>query len=429
MFSGETSRSVIGINAASLSQPQSIIRQLVVGVIVATFSAIGFTAVWGIGMDTLALLTALMLGTGLVSIGLGYVLYQKRMIRLMPSLNLSLVISASVTIVILSVNILVVSLSMLFSELDSLIVAALLIFAAILVVIFGGLHSRLITQELRDLTRAVNEVASGGGLQRPLPRAGHDEIANLVAAFNHMAQTLQEAEQKKAAAEQLRRDLVAWVSHDLRAPLTALRVMNEALVDGIADDAERSLYLHDMNREIISLSHLIDSLFELSLIDSGQAQLACQSTSLRDLLSATVSGIAARAAQAGVRLQTAIDDDIDPIDIDPEKVQRALVNILDNALQHTEAGGDIQLAARREETSVLITIFNSGSWIAEGERRQVFEGFYRGDQARSDAADRYRHAGLGLTIAQRFVEAHGGSLWADSRKAYGTTFSIRLPYR
>jgi signal transduction histidine kinase len=318
---------------------------------------------------------------------------------------------------------------MLFSELDSLIVAALLIFAAILVVIFGGLHSRLITQELRDLTRAVNEVASGGGLQRPLPRAGHDEIANLVAAFNHMAQTLQEAEQKKAAAEQLRRDLVAWVSHDLRAPLTALRVMNEALVDGIADDAERSLYLHDMNREIISLSHLIDSLFELSLIDSGQAQLACQSTSLRDLLSATVSGIAARAAQAGVRLQTAIDDDIDPIDIDPEKVQRALVNILDNALQHTEAGGDIQLAARREETSVLITIFNSGSWIAEGERRQVFEGFYRGDQARSDAADRYRHAGLGLTIAQRFVEAHGGSLWADSRKAYGTTFSIRLPYR
>jgi signal transduction histidine kinase len=267
-------------------------------------------------------------------------------------------------------------------------------------------------------------------LNARLPLFGNDELAHLVASFNNMAERLREADLQKKATEQLRRDLVAWVSHDLRTPLTSLRAMNEALIDGVVTDPKQAeLYLQDMNREITALGYLIDDMFELSLLDAGQTKLHMQNASLRDLLSGVLESMAARAARQQIQFEVIIKDkEIDPVMIAPEKIQRVLQNLLDNAFQHTVVGGEIRVTARRSDTHVVVEVFNTDSVIASEDLPFIFDQFYRGDKARRDTeGDRQRHAGLGLAIAKRFIEAHGGQIWAESQIDCGTTICFSLP--
>ncbi len=183
-----------------------------------------------------------------------------------------------------------------------------------------------------------------------------------------------------------------------------------------------------MNREITALSQLIDDMFDLSLMDAGQTKLHLQKTSLRDLLSAVLGSMAARATRQNIQFQVEIKDKgIDPVLIAPEKIQRVLHNLLDNAFQHTVTGGEIRITARRAGAHVLVEVFNSDSLIPENDLPHIFDQFYRGDKARRDSEGSHRHAGLGLAIAQRFIEAHGGKIWAESRAGYGTTVCFSLP--
>ncbi len=219
---------------------------LIGGLIVATLSASIFSALLGIPPQGLFSLAALMFGTGGISIIIGYGLYQQRVIRLMRSLHLSLMVNTGLIIVILFVNVLAIALSMFITEFDSILVTSLLIFATILAFTFGLLHSRLLTREIREIALAADTLGEDNNLSARLPLFGNDELAHLVASFNRMAERLREADQQKQATEQLRRDLVAWVSHDLRTPLTSLRAMNEALIDGVVSDPEQSTrYLQD----------------------------------------------------------------------------------------------------------------------------------------------------------------------------------------
>ncbi len=399
------------------------------GLVVATLSATFFNFLAGIPSDDLRGLAYLMLGTGGISLIIGYGLYQGRVIRLMRSLHMSLMVSSILTVVILFVNVWAVALRMFITTHDFNLMTSLLIFSTVLALTFGLLHSRLLTRELHEIALAADRLGEANDLSTRLPLFGNDELAQLVASFNRMAERLREADQQKQATEQLRRDLVAWVSHDLRTPLTSLRAMNEALVDGVVSDPEQSaLYLRDMNREINALSHLIDDMFELSLIDAGQTKLHLQKTSLRDLLSAVLGSMAARAASQNIQFQVEIKDkSIDPVLIAPEKIQRVLHNLLDNAFQHTITGGRIRISARRSGEHVLVEVFNTDSVIPEADLPHIFDQFYRGDKARRDAEGHHRHAGLGLAIAQRFIEAHGGRIWAESRAGQGTTICFSLP--
>ncbi|MBC7871315.1 MAG: HAMP domain-containing protein [Chitinophagaceae bacterium] len=402
---------------------------MISGLVIATLAASLFSALQGIPRDDLLILIGLMLITGGISLVIGYALYQQRVIRLMRSLHMSLMVNTMLTIIIVFVNVQVIALSMFITERDSALITALLIFATILALIFGSLHSRLLTHELREIALAADKLGEDNDLVTRLPLFGNDELTSLAASFNKMAERLREADEQKQAAEQLRRDLVAWVSHDLRTPLTSLRAMNEALIDGVVSDAEQSTrYLRDMNREIMALNYLIDDMFELSLLDTRQTKLNFQKTSLRDLLSALLSSMAARATHQNIQFHLEIKDkEIDPVLIAPEKIQRVLHNLVDNAFQHTVAGGKIRITARREEAHVLVEVFNSGSLIPQADLPYIFNQFYRGDKARRDLEGSHRHAGLGLAIAQRFIEIHGGKIWAESRENYGTTFCFSLP--
>jgi signal transduction histidine kinase len=228
--------------------------------------------------------------------------------------------------------------------------------------------------------------------------------------------------------EQSRRDLIAWASNDLRTPLASMQLVVDALVDGVAEDEEtRQRYLSTAQREIANLKELINDLFELSQLESGHIDLRLQQTSLSDLLSDTLSALRAMAERRGIRLDGHVSSDIDPVQIDPEKIQRVLYNLLTNAIRHTPAGGEVLLSASVVGNVVRVTVTDSGEGIATQDLPHVFERFYRGEPARTRDRDGQRGAGLGLAIARGLIEAHQGTIEVKSEPGKGAQFSFTLP--
>ncbi|MDX2161183.1 MAG: ATP-binding protein [bacterium] len=405
------------------------LRTLVLGLVSAAAGAALISAILGTPPDRLLFLIGLMFGTGALSLWIGYRLYLRGAIRLLHGLHLSLLVNIVLIFVILFVNVSAIAFTMILAESDTVLITSLLIFAAFVAILLGILHSRVLTAEVQRIIRALDHLGDDPDFDTRLPLFGNDELAALAQSFNKMAAKLREADLKKQQMEQIRRDLVAWVSHDLRTPLTSLRIMNEALMDGmITDPQQAALYAADMNREIIALGQLIDDMFELALFDAGQFTLNVQKASLRDLLSSMVGGVSARAARHNIRFSMEMHDPaIDPVWMATDKIQRVLNNLVDNAFQYTDSGGEIRVAARSDAGDVVVHVHNSGAVIPQTEVAHIFDLFYRGDKARRDTTGHPRHAGLGLAIARRFIEAHGGTIWAHSEPEHGTTIYFRLP--
>ena len=258
--------------------------------------------------------------------------------------------------------------------------------------------------------------------------SGNDEIAQLADTFNDMARKLQEVEEKKRQLDASRRDLTAWVSHDLRTPLASMRVMIEAILDGVVDDDHTvQRYLDNCRAEIEHLSHLIDDLFELAQLDVGHLTLDLQQASIRDLISDTLGSMEAKAKLRGIQLVGEVADDIDLLQMAPDKMQRVLTNLVDNAVKYAGVGQRVTLSAWRNAGELRMDIHNSGAFIPPEVLPRLFESFYRGEGSRAREDDGDRGTGLGLAIARGFVEAHGGRIWAASSENAGTTFSLSLP--
>jgi signal transduction histidine kinase len=245
-----------------------------------------------------------------------------------------------------------------------------------------------------------------------------------------MARRLEDVDAQKRRLEQTRRDLVAWVSHDLRTPLTSMRVMMEALTDGIIqDEATRTRYLKNSLSEIEHLSHLIDDLFELAQIDVGHMQLDYQPIAMPDLLHDALSGMQPRAARKDITLTGSVAPDVPQVQLAPDKIQRVLKNLLENAIRYTPAGERVHVRVflTDDDSTVQVDVHNSGVYIDKDTLPELFQSFYRGDKSRAQTGDNERGAGLGLAIARGFVQAHGGRMMAHSTPSEGTTFSFTLP--
>jgi signal transduction histidine kinase len=292
---------------------------------------------------------------------------------------------------------------------------------------FGFFISRAITERVRAIATGADHVAHGDFTTR-LPVRGNDEIASLTTAFNAMAQALQFTDDEKQRMEKNRRDLIAWVSHDLRTPLATMRVMLEALSDGvISDEATQTRYLKSSLGEIQHLAHLIDDLFELAQLDVGHLQLDYQPISIPDLISDTLSSMLPKAVQKRLTLDGEVDDDVDVVQAAPDKIQRVLYNLVSNAITYTPQGERIRIRARRIPDFMEISVQNSGVVIPPETLPHLFESFYRGDAARAQQNGTERGTGLGLAIARGFVEAHGGRIHATSSVNEGTTFTFTIP--
>jgi len=248
--------------------------------------------------------------------------------------------------------------------------------------------------------------------------------AELTALSQELAATsvkLHQARESERRMERSRRQLVAWVSHDLRTPLAELRAMAEALEDGIAADTGR--YHRQIRAEVARLSDMVDDLFELSRIESGTLSLALDRIEVGDLISDAVASMEALARARGVQLTGAAGSPL-TVQADARELSRALANLLANAIRHTPDGGCVQVAASAEAGGVLVTVADGCGGIPEADLALVFDLAWRGTSARTPGAD--GGAGLGLAIVRGIVEAHQGQVSVVNTED-GCRFEVRLP--
>ena len=339
-------------------------------------------------------------------------------------LHLRVALAIALGTLVALANIAVTAALMFLSPHDLALLGLLLGFALVLSLAFGAALAGSLTADLRRLADGARRMAAGD-LAARVAVAGDDEVGELARAFNAMAAAVQAAFGRQRRAEQARRDLIAAVSHDLRTPLTALRAMAEALQDGVvADPATTRRYLRTMLGEIGRLDALIADLFELSRLDAGELRLDRRPVAIAALIEATILGQQAQAERQGVRLEHEDDDSPTPVAVDPARVQRVLANLVQNALQHTPAGGRVTVRARSDGAMVEVEVADTGAGIAAHALPHVFERFYRADPARGRE---HGGAGLGLAIARGLVEAHGGRIWAESEVDRGTIVRFTLP--
>ncbi len=372
-------------------------------------------------------LVAFMTLTGLLSSLLSFAFYRLGILEWFRSLRWAIWMVIALLVLMIFLNVWVIARFTFIQAHYLTLTSVLLVFAGLSALTIGFFASKTMTDRLSKLRDATQALARRDFAVR-LKISGNDEIAQLADTFNEMAQNLQEVEEQKRQLEQTRRDLTAWVSHDLRTPLASIRVMIEAMLDGVVEDDETvQRYLDNSRAEVEHLSHLIDDLFELAQLDVGHLKLNLQQASIRDLISDTLGSMAAKADQHSITLNGKVSDDVDMILMAPDKIQRVLTNLVDNAIKYADSGDSVTLRAWRSGDDVRIDIHNSGSFIPQDVLPRLFESFYRGEGSRVRDDDGARGTGLGLAIARGFIEAHDGRIWATSVESDGTTFSFTLP--
>jgi signal transduction histidine kinase len=372
-------------------------------------------------------LMALFLGiTAFASALVGYGAYRFGWIHVSPTLRWTLLGGYALASLLTFFNVWFSAQLMFASQHDLLLAIILLIFASGIAMILGYFLSSTVTERVNILKGAAQRLAEGD-LQTRVPVTGRDEVSALAAAFNRMAEQLQAADQKQRELETLRRDLIAWVGHDLQTPLTSMRAILEALADGVVEEPEMvKRYLLTAQRDVKSLSALIDDLFQMSQLDAGGFPLDRADASLSDLVSDTLESFSQLAKQREIELEGQVESNVDPVFMDTQAIGRVFNNLISNALQHTPAGGEIKVHTRRTAAGVEVTIRDTGEGIRPQDLPHIFERFYRGDASRS----RQRGtggAGLGLAIARGIVQAHGGDIQVESQLGQGTRFTFHLP--
>lgn len=362
--------------------------------------------------------------TAAISVLVGFGVYRLGWLERAPSLRWALAGTYILASLLTFFNVWLTARLMFASEHDLRLATVLLFFAGGIAVALGSFFAHTLTERLARLEAATRAIA-GGNLLARAPLSGNDEIAALARAFDQMAERLQQAAQQQKELEALRRDLVAWAGHDLRTPLASIRVLVEALTDGVVTDAPtRQQYLSQAKKQVDHLAVLVDDLFQISQLEAGGLPLHLESASLADLISDTLESFSGVAAQQSVRLQGAVAPGLDPVTMDVPRLGRVLNNLVSNALRHTPAGGSITLHAERQDREVVVTITDTGAGIGPEDLPHVFERFYRGDKARNAASG---GAGLGLAIAKGIIEAHGGHILVSSTPGLGTTFICKWP--
>jgi len=373
----------------------------------------------------LTLLIRTLAFTAIVSLLLGYLLYRRGLAR-SPSLALTLVISYVWSGLLILVNVLVMSQQMFISPHDLALSIVLLLFSLVLVTTFGVFVAGMVTKNLRQLAKKAEAIA-GGDLSARVQVSGRDEVAQVAEAFNEMAVKLQAAARQQEELEVLRRDLIAWTSHDLRTPLTSIRAMIEALNDDlVTDEATRKRYYRTMRTDIVALNDLIDDLFELAQLNAGGLDLEKSAHSLSDLISDTIESFTLLAENYGIRLEGNVDEGVDPVWMNAPKIGRVLTNLISNALHYTPTGGTVVVSVLKRGQAVEVTVKDNGPGFTEVDIHRVFEKFYRGEQARSRKTG---GAGLGLAIAHAIVEAHDGMMWAENAPTEGAIVGFRIPVK
>jgi two-component system OmpR family sensor kinase len=303
---------------------------------------------------------------------------------------------------------------------------------AIAVLVVGGVvTSVLIFGPARRRLRALESAArafGAGDLSARAPDRGGDEIAAVASAFNTMADDLGARAAALAAADQLRRQLLADVSHELNTPVTAMRGYLETLSmpELQLDDATRARYLGIVANETARLERLIGDLLELARLEGGGGALRMEAVPVERLFARVLERHERAAAEGGIALAVTIGPGAETIHADAARIEQAVQNLAANAVRYAPRGTTVRLTARRAGSETTIGVEDEGSGISPEHLPHVFDRFYKGDPARSDVSG---GSGLGLSIVKAIVERHGGQVTAHSRQGVQprTVFELTLP--
>jgi signal transduction histidine kinase len=287
--------------------------------------------------------------------------------------------------------------------------------AVVTALILSWIVSVRVVRPVRTLADATHRVAHGAGTAR-VEAHGSDELAQLADAFNDMAASLDHA-------QEIRRQLLADVAHELRNPLATIESYIEAIADGVLPANEENWSA--IRAETARLNRIVDDLQTVARAEAHQLDLHEVPTDPETLLQAAVKAARPAYATKNVALELTVEPHLPNVLVDPQRIGEVLANLLANARRHTAAGGRVGVSARAESHTLVITISDTGEGIAPEHLDRIFERFYRADPARSRTSG---GTGIGLAIVRAITEAHGGTVVARSRgRGQGATFTITLP--
>lgn len=310
---------------------------------------------------------------------------------------------------------------------DLRLLVTLLVFSAIVTAYFSLRVASAITSRVTAVSDVIAALAAGTYAVR-LPAEGTDQLATLAANVNQLAQQLEAMERQRAELDAERRELTAAVSHDLRTPLASVRAMVEALDDGVVEEpVEVQRYYASIRREIERLSRTIDDLFELAQLDAGSLRLSREPVTLQEIAAEVVDAMQEQARRGRVALALRLTVEPSATALDGGRIERAIANLVRNALEHTPAGGRVEVVVGGDDRWMRLDVTDSGDGIDEADLPHIWDRFYRGERSRRRGPRGDDGAGLGLAIVRGVVEAHGGTVAVRSTPDRGSMFTIRLP--
>lgn len=308
---------------------------------------------------------------------------------------------------------------MFLSDHDALLVLVIMIYATGVMLVFSYFVASSLSAGITDVTRAADAVR-GGDLAARASESGRDEISRLARAFNEMTARLALAREQEDQLNHMRRDLIAWVSHDLRTPLTSLVGLADELTQrpGLGDEAvARSA--GTIRDQALAMHHMLSNLLEMARLQGGEVRLNKEWQPVDDVIGSSLRLLGPALASRPVDVQ--ILGDLPLVCFDAVLIERVVCNLLENALKYSPAGSPIRLTVRSADANLEIGIRNQGQGFPSDALKSVFKLFVRGSAEMAASG-----TGMGLAICQAIVAAHHGEIWAEN-SADGATVHFTLP--
>ncbi len=272
-----------------------------------------------------------------------------------------------------------------------------------------------IVKPLLDMSEAAKIIADGN-FDRRIEYTANDEIGQLAESFNNMAQSLEEN-------EKVRREFIANISHDLRSPLTSIQGFIGAIVDGTIPEEKQKHYLNIVLEETGRLSKLANDMVDLSRAEAGATVIERCDFDINDLIRDSLDAMEHRFRQKNIEADAVFEEEFTEVNADPNKIQRVLQNLLDNAIKFTPPNGKVTVETSVKGKKVYVSVKDTGIGIKEDEKKKVFERFFKADTSRG--LDK-TGVGLGLSIVKEFIKAHDEKIEVRSVEGQGTEFVFTL---
>ena len=270
--------------------------------------------------------------------------------------------------------------------------------------------SRRFTEPLIIMSKAADKLASGNFGHR-INVKNKDEVGHLADALNNMAERLQQL-------EQARRDFIANVSHELRTPLTTILANTQGILDGVITEEELESFLKVNLDETKRLSLLVNELIELSTLEKGKLKLDKQKTDVTEMIENVIKQMELKVFEKTLKLNVNIENNLVG-ELDKNRIRQVMINLIDNAIKYTPAGGEISIIVCKEDDCLKIEVSDTGCGITKEHLSMIFKRFYKIGENKG--------AGIGLSISKLIIEAHEGKVWAQSEENKGTSFFIEIP--